>query len=251
MRRLLLIVLSLCLLSSSPLLAGAEDSDVVRESRVWDLNAEEKLYSQGHEELIIRHFFGDRREGFFLDVGCFHWKWASTTNYLEQHLGWSGAGIDALASMKLGYDKHRKKTLFLNYLVSDESGGTETLYVAGPLSSTDGDRIEAWGKEKKPVEVERITLNDLLQKEGIDKIDFLSMDIEGGEAAALRGFDIERFAPELVCIEISPPNREEVSKYFADHGYTLLEQYREYDPTNFYYARAGGGDRPETEPTAE
>ena len=38
-----------------------------------------KLYSQKNEELIIRHFFKDRRDGFFVDVGCFQWKTLSTT----------------------------------------------------------------------------------------------------------------------------------------------------------------------------
>ena len=34
------------------------------------LGTEKTLYSQHDEELIIRDFFQDRREGFFLDVGC-------------------------------------------------------------------------------------------------------------------------------------------------------------------------------------
>ena len=37
-----------------------------------DYLTEENHYSQHGEELIIRHFFRDRREGFFLDVGCAH-----------------------------------------------------------------------------------------------------------------------------------------------------------------------------------
>ena len=59
------------------------------------LGTEKKRYSQHNEELIIRDFFQDRREGFFLDVGCAWPIRNSTTYYLEKHLGWSGIGIDA------------------------------------------------------------------------------------------------------------------------------------------------------------
>jgi FkbM family methyltransferase len=208
--------------------------------RAWDLNGETKAYSQGSEELVIRHFFADREGGVFVDVGCFHWKQHSTTYYLEAHLGWSGVGIDALPWLRAGYEKNRKATRFFNYLVGAESGGTETLFAAGPLSTTDEARIDAWmpGKEKQPIEVEKITLDDLLTEAGVAKIDFLSMDIEGGEAGALEGFDIAKYAPGLVCIEIAPANLERVQAYFAKHDYELLEQYRPYDAVNWYYAPA-------------
>lgn len=208
------------------------------EARPWDLTPHEKHYSQFSEELVIRHFFEDRKAGIFVDVGCYHWKQHSTTYYLEAHLGWSGLGIDALPWLAPGYAKNRKATRFFNYLVSDESGGVETLFAAGPLSSTDEERIEAWlpGKEREAIEVEKITLDDLLERAGVEEIDFLSMDIEGGEAGALRGFDIRRFRPDLVCIEVAPANRAFVAAYFEEHGYERLAKYDPYDAVNQYYA---------------
>ena len=69
------------------------------------LGVEEKLYSQGNEELIVRDFFQDRRGGFFLDVGAAHFKRNSTTYYLDKHLGWSGIAIDALKEYAPDYAK--------------------------------------------------------------------------------------------------------------------------------------------------
>src|SRR5262245_49184515 len=71
-----------------------------------------KLYSAGKEELIIRDFFKDRRDGYFVDVGCYHWSRHSTTFYLEKHLGWSGIGIDAQERFREGYVTHRPRTKF-------------------------------------------------------------------------------------------------------------------------------------------
>lgn len=51
-------------LLSFPAAAGAP-ADILEKGQ--------KLYSQHDEELIIRHFFDDRRDGFFVDVGSFHW----------------------------------------------------------------------------------------------------------------------------------------------------------------------------------
>ncbi len=213
-------------------------ASVQAEPRAWDLTPHEKQYSQFNEELIIRHFFEDREGGVFVDVGCYHWKQFSTTYYLEAHLGWSGVGIDALPWLRTGYEKNRKATRFFNYIVSDASGGKQTLFAAGPISSTDEEWAERWlpGQERPPIEVETITLDDLLDQARVTKIDFLSMDIEGSEATALRGFDVERFRPDLVCIEVAQANRDFVAKYFARHGYDRLEKYEPYDSVNRYYA---------------
>ena len=82
--------------------------------------------------------------------------------------------------------------------------------------------------------VPAITLDDLLEQNGVEKIDFLSMDIEGHEPAALAGFDIERFAPELVCIEASG-DKEAILAYFAEHGYERIDRYLEFDVMNWYF----------------
>ena len=77
-----------------------------------------------------------------------------------------------------------------------------------------------------------ITLDDLLEREGVEKIDLLSMDIEGHEAKALAGFDIERFRPELVVIE---GHNKDVTTYLHRHGYKQILRYVPFDPVNRYF----------------
>lgn len=195
-----------------------------------------KLYSQGDEELIIREFFDDRRGGFFVDVGSYHWKELSTTYFLEKHLGWSGIAIDAQSEFAEGYRKFRPRTRFFSYAVTDRSGETLSLYLAWGLSSLDADWLKkAQGKDVKQrtVDVTTITLDDLLAKNQVSKIDFLSMDIEGAEPAALAGFDIEKYRPELVCIESGVDNRDTLLTYFDEHGYERINE--EGDPVNWYF----------------
>jgi hypothetical protein len=106
------------------------------------LTSGQKYYSQHDEELIIRHFFDDQKGGVFLDVGCWDWKEGSTTLYLEEKLGWSGIGVDAQAEVRTGYEMHRPRTRFMNYIVTDHSGTLEKLYVAGQISSINEHHVE-------------------------------------------------------------------------------------------------------------
>ena len=118
-------------------------------------------------------------------------------------------------------------------IVTDHSGKIEPFFrlIESPsLSSTKEQRTI--GKKHQIIYVPTITLTELLEKNGISKIDFLSMDIEEGELAALRGFDIKRFKPELVCIEA---NSSKILRYLTQHDYEFLKEYLKYDKINWYF----------------
>lgn len=206
------------------------------------IDTETKLYSQFDEELVIRDFFNDERNGFFVDVGCAYPIRMSTTYYLEKHLGWTGIAIDALDSYRQAWTEQRPNSTFLSYAVTDKSGETITFHVAAEpgLSSISEERAEEWGgPESVPIEVPTITLNNVLEDHGVKRIDFLSIDIEGAEVAALAGFDIERFKPRLVCIEAHTAdgaNETPIRDYFEEHGHELLARYLPHDTINWYFA---------------
>lgn len=206
------------------------------------LEREETLYSQQQEEEIIRYFFQDERDGFYLDVGCSHYKDGSTTFYLEEHLGWRGIGIDAQPGYGVAWRQHRPNSKYVWRAVSDKTGETLILHQAGGISATELDtkNLEHWksvkdGIKTREMKVKTITLDDLLDREGVTKIDFLSMDINGAEPYALAGFDIERFKPRLVHIEASKHRHEELLAYFEKHDYERIDAFLEYDFVNWYF----------------
>lgn len=208
-----------------------------------DVLAGKPLFSHGKEELVIRHFFKDRRGGFFLDVGCAWPVEKNNTYYLERKLGWSGIGVDGLPEFAASWKAKRPKSRFFNYLVSDHEGTVEAFYRSEHKGTSraqkDGDQMTGpAGKSVKfdEIKVPTITLSKLLDDHGVKSIDLLSMDIEGYEPIALAGFDIERFKPALVCIEAKAANREKLLEYFGKHGYERLDQYLEHDKTNWYFA---------------
>ncbi|MFO7976973.1 MAG: FkbM family methyltransferase [Candidatus Hydrogenedentota bacterium] len=197
------------------------------------------LYSQFYEELVIRHFFEDRKGGVFVDVGCAWPIKNSTTFYLEHHLDWTGIAIDAQESFRELWEADRPNTKFFSYAVTDQDGERVTFYLAPVkgVSSLSPDHIQRWrGGKPEKTEVETITLDTLLDDNGISRFDFLSMDIEGAELLALEGFDIERFQPSLVCIEaVNVEDRDKLLEYFLIHGYKRIERYLEFDKINWYF----------------
>jgi FkbM family methyltransferase len=210
--------------------------------RIDILGTGKKLYSQFDEELVIRDFFQDRRGGFFLDVGAADPTVNNTTWYLEKHLDWTGFAVDAVMDYDILWQTQRPRSRFFNYLVTDHAGGPETFYRAGvrTLSSTIKDR--KWGEQALgavEVQVPTMTLTKLLDDHGVTRIDFLSMDIEESEPAALAGFDIERFRPELVCIEAVERIQPQIRAYFDAHGYERIDRYLARDTVNWYFTPAG------------
>lgn len=198
-----------------------------------------KAFSEGNEEVIIRHFFADRRNGFFLDVGAYHYKDKSNTYYLEKNLGWRGIAIDANSEFEQGYLDNRPNTRFFAFFVSDRSDDKADFYIVkdpGHLTKSTAVRSFIKGRESEKIEVPTIKLDDLLAKLGVSRIDFFSLDIELWEPHALAGFDIEKYRPRLVCVEAHPPVQQEILKYFADHAYRRLDQYLLFDKRNWYLA---------------
>jgi len=204
-----------------------------------------KLYSQHNEELIIRDFFKDRREGFFVDVGANHYQVNSTTYFLEKHLDWRGIAVDAICSYGKDYLAYRKRTRFFCFFVSDRSDQEADFYINREnkrISTSDSVLAERQG-EYDLVKVPTVTLSDLLDKVGVTRFDFLSMDIELGEPGALAGFDIGRFRPSLICVEAHQKVRNQILEYFKDHSYRRLEQYDPVDRLNYYFAAPEEGEK--------
>jgi len=194
--------------------------------------------SENEEEWFIRDFFSDRRDGVFVDVGANHPKNFSKTWHLETQLGWSGVAVEPLKEFEPAYKAERPKTRFRSFFVSDKSDAAAKLYVISGntlVSSGDPGFTSAFGKPDRVETVPTITLNDLLSKEGVMSPDFMNIDIELHEPAALRGFDLARFRPTLVCIEALEPTRQYILDHFARNRYVLVGKYLRADQENLYF----------------
>jgi hypothetical protein len=158
--------------------------------------------SQFGEEWIIRDFFNGERDGVFVDVGASH-------------------------------PRTRCHALFVSDVSNDEA---KVYFLENQTRVTSSNRgfTERYGAATE-LTTPTVTLDDLLDMEGIAAIDFLSMDIELAEPGALAGFDIDRFRPRLVCIEAHAEVRQQILDYFARHQYVVVGKYLRADTQNLYF----------------
>jgi len=66
-------------------------------------------------------------------------------------------------------------------------------------------------------------MDSILAEAGFDRVDFLSVDVEGAELAVLRGLSIARYRPRLILIE---DDVQDLSKhrYLCARGYKLVRR---------------------------
>lgn len=200
-------------------------------------------YSEREEEWLIRDFFQDKRDGVFVDVGANHYQLASKTYYLESVLGWSGLAIEPQQEFAADYARHRPRTRYLPFFISDTSNETAKLYITRRsqlVSSSNADFVRQFGTPDEVRDVPTMTLDDVLTSEGIAHIDLLSIDIELHEPHALAGFNIRKYRPALVVVEGLLPVRQQILDYFVRNGYTVVGKYLWVDQENLYFVPLPG-----------
>lgn len=214
-----------------------------------------KYHSQtGQDKYLNDNFFHGMRNGVFVDIGAYDGKFISNTYYYEQELGWTGICIEPMprAFKQL---KANRKCKVLNCLVGSENG-TATFFEIDAEKFPDlamlSGEIQFFNEDQK-AELERVAahyqgactirelpvkkLNNILEKNKIYRIDYLSIDIEGGELGVLSALDFERFHIHLMSVENN--KREafpDIQIFLESKGFrfvTRLEQDEIYENTNF------------------
>jgi FkbM family methyltransferase len=187
--------------------------------------------SQDGEDILLYNFFEHKRTGFYIDIGAYDGlTWSNT--YFFEALGWNGILIEPDPDLYKACLRSRAHSKVTNMAVANKSGSvqfTRTSGVGNWLSFVGEDkkrteRIRSAGGAPERITVPCLTLNDIL-KDCMENIDFISIDVEGGELEVLSGFDIERFRPRVLVIEHHANERDAaVKKMLAAHGY--VDRYR-------------------------
>jgi FkbM family methyltransferase len=101
--------------------------------------------------------------------------------------------------------------------------GGEVYSAAGDLSELQQKRLEGWGLKPKAMTVAAKTLDAMLAEVNPPRVDYVSIDVEGGEVDVLRGFDLARWRPRVVMVEVNSRVRSEgVRRAFTRQGYVYL-----------------------------
>lgn len=164
-------------------------------------------FSQEGEDLVIARLFKNRPTGYYVDVGGHHpWRYSNTA--LLYARGWKGVVIEPNPRARILFRLLRSRDRFVSCAVGSERGFADyNQFRESALNSLDlavTDERRRLGYEKVGVRSVQVrTLDDILEEYcPTRQINLLSIDVEGHEASVLSGFDIGRWRPEAVCIEI-------------------------------------------------
>jgi FkbM family methyltransferase len=186
----------------------------------------------GEDRWLERHFAGET-SGFFVEVGAYDGVVLSNTYFLES-IGWRGVLVEPDAEKARACRTNRPKCQVFECaaVASDEVKevafyaveGGEVYSSAGKLDEFQAERLSSWGLKHKKTTVAARTLDSMLTDAKASRVDFVSIDVEGGELDVLRGFDLKRWQPRVVMIEVNRFMRPRgVREIFTRAGYAFLE----------------------------
>lgn len=180
--------------------------------------------------------------GTFIEVGGNDGRTQSNTYFLEKIKGWSGLLVEGIPELYEKCKNERKKSSVYNYaLVGQDFDGEdiemEYANLMSVVSKTTLDRKEHIKKglrcqnirENYIIKVPTITLQELLDKEKIKKIDFLSLDVEGFELEVLKGINLNKVEISYMLIEIQNEKYKEKIERYLGEKYSLIEQLTKHD----------------------
>lgn len=181
-------------------------------------------FSQFGEDLFLRTYFQDKKDGFFVDIGAFHPYRFSNTHYLRS-LGWKGINIEPQPRNWAIFEKHCPNDINVNCAVSSKAG-TMDLLVDGTVSRLldSGEKVEG---EQVRVLVE--TLESILDEKLPNKtrIDLLSIDCEGHDMEVLHSNCWKKYRPGLIMVEdLERKIGTEFDSELSRLGYELISWYK-------------------------
>lgn len=200
---------------------------------VWINDYSTPSYSQEGEDMILRKVLADRENGFFVDVGAHHPKRFSNT-YFFYRLGWSGINIDAApGSMRL-FQQQRPRDINLEVGIAREPKEM-TFFVFNEPALNSFDKALAQSRESEHLHIlgeQKVgtrTLADVLNEHvpANQRIDFLTVDVEGLDLEVLQSNDWHRFRPWYVLAEcfgvrLTQVHESPIGQFLFEQGYEVF-----------------------------
>ncbi|MGP1383595.1 MAG: FkbM family methyltransferase [Thainema sp.] len=192
-----------------------------------------KSYSQEGEDMILRRIFEHQKLGFYVDVGAHHPKRFSNTYFFYKR-GWKGINIDAMpGSMRL-FRVYRPRDINIEAAISNKSEDlTYFVFNETALNTFDSELAQTRNLElyklinKQAVKTQ--TLANVLKKylPENQKIDIISIDVEGLDLNVLESNEWELFRPKCVLIEqakfsLDHAQESQTYQFLSSRGYILF-----------------------------
>ena len=187
-----------------------------------------KSYSMNNEDIAVIDYFKDKKDGFYVDVGCHHPTYINNT-YLLHKQNWSGINIDVSQFSIDLFNYMRPQDLNYNCAISNKNEIIKLFFQKefSQLSTIENTQAKiVFQGNIKQKEIQAFTLNEILSRDKYKdtKIDFLNIDVEGADLKVLEGLSFDKFKPELICVEIHDKEiqKNKIYNFLINKRYELI-----------------------------
>lgn len=185
-------------------------------------------YSMEGEDLAIKDYTKNIKDGFYVDLGCYHPLHLNNT-YLLHKNNWNGINVDISEFSIDLFNFLRPNDININSAISNLDSEI-TFYYQKKLSQLstikkDVSKIRFQGPIKEK-QIKSFKLNTILDNSFYKnrRIDFLNIDLEGADLDALKSLNFEIYRPKIICVEIINKNiiNSETYKYLSEKKYKMV-----------------------------
>jgi FkbM family methyltransferase len=200
----------------------------------------ELSYTQNLEDYHLSLAFADQKRGTYIDVGAGH-PVADNVSFWFYERGWQGVVVEPQAELADLYARLRPRDFAVRGLVGRENGDTafhvvDRLHGFSTTVEHIAQKAQDFGASYRTVRMPVITLARLCAEHDLGEIDFLKIDVEGGETDVVLGGDWQRYRPKVVIIEAVMPGSGEPA-WAEWEPFLLAQGYRFalFDTLNRFY----------------
>ncbi len=188
----------------------------------------------GQDKFIYERFFGNKRHGVFVEIGGFNGWQGSNCYFFEKLLGWTGVIVEASPSKVREISRFRNCQV-IHAAIADQDGEADFLDVISGYTQTGGllssypeailKQVRANPNHKEEiVKVPTLRFDSLLERSGISRIDYCSIDVEGGEKAILQTIDFQKVDISVISLENGSGKESEGYRSMLEpFGYKLID----------------------------
>lgn len=185
--------------------------------------------------LYTHHFTNLKRPGTYAEIATQNPVEGSNTFFYDACLGWKGLCVEANPVTHVQIHRVRSCELVptcvsrtdgehVSFLLKDDAGGIE---------HTNKNKLE-WKTPAQKVNLVCMSLERMLTRRSITRLDYLSLDVEGHELEVLKGVNWNRTAINSMTIETTEESLPGIEGYLKSVGYK-----RHFPIIDEYHTRLG------------